>query len=318
VLGRVLFYDINLSSDNTISCASCHKQNLAFGDNHKQSQGVNGLTARLSMRLVNARFSDGRSFFWDERANTLEDQTTLPIQDHIEMGFSGINGDPNIIDLILKLSELSYYLTLFTLALGNIQITELRMQNALAQFIRSIQSFDSKYDTGRAQTNNNNQDFFNFSSEENLGKRLFNQSINFQGNSGNRIGGGFNCESCHQAPEFSIDNNSANNGVIHTIDDLNGLDLTVERSPTLRDLFNGNGELNGPMMHTGDFDIEAVLDHYNDIDATNNPNLDNRLARGGGQNLNMTDEEREALIAFLKTLSGNAIYNDSRWSDPFN
>jgi len=106
--------------------------------------------------------------------------------------------------------------------------------------------------------------------------------------------------------------------VIHTVDVLNGLDLTVERSPTLRDLFIGNGELNGPMMHAGDFDIEDVLDHYNDIDATNNPHLDNRLARGRGQNLNMTDEEREALIAFLKTLSGNAIYNDSRWSDPFN
>ena len=92
LLGRVLFYDKNLSVDNTISCASCHQQVNGFGDDARLSQGVDGMTGRHSMRLINARFGNERRFFWDERANSLEQQTTMPIQDHIEMGFSGQGG----------------------------------------------------------------------------------------------------------------------------------------------------------------------------------------------------------------------------------
>jgi len=84
-LGRVLFYDKKLSLDNSTSCASCHQQEFAFSDTAALSAGINGLTGRHSMRLVNARFSNEGRFFWDERAATLEDQTTRPIQDHIEM-----------------------------------------------------------------------------------------------------------------------------------------------------------------------------------------------------------------------------------------
>ena len=94
-IGRVLFYDKNLSIDNTISCGSCHKQEFAFSDTAIASKGVaGGLTARHSMRLINSRFAVERKFFWDERAATLEAQTTMPIQDHAEMGFSGQNGRP--------------------------------------------------------------------------------------------------------------------------------------------------------------------------------------------------------------------------------
>lgn len=316
-LGRVLFYDKKLSVDNSLSCASCHKQALAFGDDLRQSEGVNGLTGRHSMRLINTRFAEETRFFWDERAETLEDQTTMPIQDHIEMGFSGIEGDPNITDLITILQAEDYYNELFTLAFGTAQITEVRMQNALAQFIRSIQSFDSRYDIGRSQANNQNQDFANFSDQENFGKDLFMQDVQFQGNSGNRVGGGLGCQNCHRAPEFDINDNSRNNGVINTAGDVNGRDLTVERSPSLRDLFNAEGELNGPLMHTGRMDIEMMIEHYNNIDATNNPNLDNRLSRGDGQHLNMTEAEKDALIAFLKTLSGRDVYTNEKWSDPF-
>jgi cytochrome c peroxidase len=78
-LGRVLFYDKNLSINNSISCASCHKQSLAFGDTAVASIGVNGLTGRHSMRLVNARFGMETKFFWDERASSLENQTSQPI-----------------------------------------------------------------------------------------------------------------------------------------------------------------------------------------------------------------------------------------------
>ena len=73
-LGRVLFYDKNLSSNNTISCASCHIQANAFGDDTDASDGVNGTTTRHAMRLINSRFSNERKFFWDERATTLENQ----------------------------------------------------------------------------------------------------------------------------------------------------------------------------------------------------------------------------------------------------
>ena len=104
-LGRILFYDNNMSANNTVSCASCHKQEKAFGDDATQSIGLSGgLTGRHSMRLINSRFSNEEKFFWDERASSLEDQTTKPIQDHIEMGFSGTNGDGDINDLISKLT----------------------------------------------------------------------------------------------------------------------------------------------------------------------------------------------------------------------
>lgn len=316
-LGRVLFYDTNLSSDNSVSCASCHKQELAFGDDRQLSLGVNGETGRHSMRLVNARFAEESRFFWDERARTLEEQTTMPIQDHAEMGFSGENGDPDFDDLIVKLEGLPYYDVLFSTAFGSSNISEERIQLALAQFIRSIQSFDSKYDEGRSLANNNNQAFQNFSELENRGKQLFMQGPQFQGNSGNRIGGGFGCQGCHEAPEFGIDDDSDNNGVIGVANDPTASDFDVTRSPSLRDMFDVSGVLHGGLMHTGDFDINMVLDHYNDIEAMGNPNLDNFLRRGGGINLNMTLEEKQAVVAFLRTLTGSDMYTNEKWSNPF-
>ncbi|HQQ82767.1 MAG TPA: cytochrome-c peroxidase, partial [Cyclobacteriaceae bacterium] len=209
-LGRVLFYDKNLSSSNTIACASCHKQSNAFSDTPVQSQGVNGVTGRHAMRLVNSRFSTETKFFWDERAATLEAQTTRPIQDHKEMGFSGADGDQNLAALITKLQSIDYYKDLFTLAYGNNTITEARMQNAMAQFIRSIQSFDSKYDAGRATAPNDGGPFSNFSTLENQGKNLFLAPPVFDAN-GIRVSGGAGCQGCHQAPEFDIAPNSGNN-----------------------------------------------------------------------------------------------------------
>ncbi len=317
-IGRVLFYDRNLSSDLSVSCASCHQQAFAFGDPAIQSQGVNGLTARHSMRLANARFSEERRFFWDERANSLEQQTTMPIKDHGEMGFSGTNGDPDFDQLLERLSGIDYYQILFSEAYGDTDVTEERMQDALAQFIRSMQSFDSKYDIGRAMVNNNNQNFPNFTNEENRGKQLFMQAPQFQGQSGERIGGGLGCNGCHSAPEFGIDDNSRNNGVIGTIG-TTGLDLDVTRAPSLRDIFNPDGSINSPMMHTGEFEtMEEVIAHYNEVRRMpGNNNLDRRLDRGGGINLNVTDEELEAVVAFMRTLTGNNIYTDTKWSNPF-
>ena len=204
-LGRVLFYDNNLSSTQTVSCASCHQQESAFGDLNAASIGVAGTTGRHSMRLVNARFVDEENFFWDERAESLEEQSTMPIQDHIEMGFSGQDGDQDFNDLIARLNGIDYYPEFFELVFGDPEITENRMQLALSQFVRSIQSFDSKYDDGRAQVNNNGQPFPNFTDQENQGKQLFMQNPDFADGSANRVGGGAGCNRCHNAPEFDID-----------------------------------------------------------------------------------------------------------------
>jgi cytochrome c peroxidase len=308
-LGRVMFYDKNLSSNNTIACASCHKQQFAFGDTARLSLGLNGgVTGRHSMRLVNSRFGIENKFFWDERATSLEDQTTQPIQDHVEMGFSGTSGQPDLDSLIRKLESIPYYHTLFTMAFGTPQITEQRMQRALAQFVRSIQSYDSKFDAGLAATNNLNAPFPNFTPQENGGKTIFLNPA--------PVGAG--CQGCHQAPEFDIDPNSLNNGVLQTAANPAVLDLTNTRAPTLRDLINPDGNPNGPMMHNGNFLVlPAVVNHYNLVPQNpNNTNLDPRLAGPGG-NLQLTAAEMNNLILFLRTLTGVSVYTDPRWSNPF-
>jgi cytochrome c peroxidase len=317
-LGRVLFYDKNLSSNNTVSCASCHQQNNAFSDVAIASQGVNGTTGRHSMRLINTRFAAETKFFWDERAANLETQTTMPIKDHGEMGFSGTNGDANFTTLLTKLSAIGYYKELFKFVYGTEEITESKIQLALAQFIRSIQSFDSKYDTGRALAANDNANFSNFTTQENAGKALYMAPPVFNA-TGNRTSGGLGCAGCHRAPEFDIDPNTRSNGIGGSI--AGGQDFTNTRSPSLRDLVKTDGTLNGPLMHTAVINsLQAAIGHYGDLtNATaNNTNLDPRLKPNGvGQKLNLTATEVNSVIAFLKTLSGTNVYTDTKWSNPF-
>ncbi len=318
-LGRVLFYDRTLSIDGTVSCASCHQQRVAFSDTALASAGVaGGVTARHSMRLVNARFGAEPRFFWDERAATLEAQTTRPIQDHAEMGFSGQLGRPGLQELLARLQALDYLNELFTLAFGDATVTEARLQRALGAFVRSIQSFDTRYDTGRATVADDAQAFPNFTAQENQGKQLFLTPPQFDA-SGVRIAGGLGCAGCHRPPEFAIDPASGNNGIIGTLAGT-GRDLTVTRAPTLRDLLDPAGQPNGPMMHTGVITtLRAAIGHYGSINANpNNTGLDVRLAPGGvGQQLQLTATEVDAVAAFMRTLTGSAVYTDARWSDPF-
>lgn len=317
-LGRVLFYDKNLSSNNTISCASCHIQANAFGDTEIASTGVNGTTTRHTMRLINSRFANETKFFWDERATTLEAQTSEPIKNHIEMGFSGTSGDGSITTLIAKLQNIGYYKELFKFVYGSETITENKLQLALAQFVRSIQSFDSKYDSGRASVQNDNQAFPNFTAQENQGKNLFLTPPVFDAN-GVRTSGGVGCAGCHAPPEFDIDPNTKNNGIIAVLNGT-GIDITNTKAPSLRDLVKSDGTPNGPMMHTGNFTtLQNVIGHYGNITiAPRNTNLDPRLTPNGiGQQLNLTATEVNALIAFIKTLTGTNVYTDAKWSTPF-
>lgn len=318
-LGRVLFYDKNLSIDNSVSCASCHKQEFAFGDTALVSSGVeNGVTVRHSMRLVNSRFSQESKFFWNERAASLEVQTTMPIQDHAEMGFSGQNGRPGLSTLLTKLQAIDYYNELFQFVYGDITVTEPRLQECLSQFIRSIQSFDTKFDAGRALAPNDQVNFFNFTAQENQGKNLFLTPPVFDA-TGNRTGGGLGCNGCHRAPEFDIDPNTRNNGIVGIINNT-GLDLNNTKAPSLRNLARNDGSLNGPMMHTGIIKtLQAAIGHYGAINvAPGNNNLDPRLLPNGNpQRLNLNAQEVNATIAFLKTLSGSNVYTDAKWSNPF-
>ncbi len=317
-LGRVLFYDKQLSKDLTVSCSSCHQQAFAFSDPNQVSEGVNGVTGRHSMRLINARFANEGRFFWDERANTLEIQTTQPIQDHAEMGFSGENDDPTFQDLITRLENLEYYQALFTKVYGTPEVTEEKVQNALAQFIRSIESFDAKYDAGRSQVNNDNDSFPNFTDEENLGKAIFFTPPNGGPGGAGLVGAG--CQGCHRAPEFDIDPQSRNNGVVSVALSDVEVDVTNTRAPSLRDIVNSEGQPNGSLMHDGSFQsLEQVIEHYNRIpNNAGNNNLDPRLTVGNQtQNLQLSDAEKSALVAFLKTLSGNDVYTNPKWSDPF-
>ena len=216
-LGRVLFYDKRLSRNDSVSCSSCHDQANGFSDTATVSSGVAGTTGRHSMRLINARFATEQKFFWDERAASAEAQATEPIKDHIEMGFSGAAGDPSFDELVEKLSAIEDYQVLFKGVFGEPTINEERIGKAIAQFVRSIQSFDSKYDAGRA-LQNDGQPFPNFTASENAGKQLFLDPPNL---------GGAGCAGCHRPPEFDIAPNSGNNGLVSKIG--GGSDLTNTR-----------------------------------------------------------------------------------------
>lgn len=316
-LGRVLFYDKSLSITNKISCATCHKQSMAFGDSLLVSIGVNGPTVRHSQRLVNARFAQEVRFFWDKRAATLEDQTVVPIETHNELGYSGLNGDPDITVLIAKLQSITYYQQLFKFVYGDSNITIPRLQSALAQFVRSIQSFDSRFDAGLAQTGNLNQDFSNFTAVENQGKTLF-LSPPSPPNAPLVTGAG--CQTCHRAPTFDVDPNSKNNGVILVAGSTTQIDLTNTNPPSLRNLLNPTGKVNGLFMHNGTFNnLLDVVNHYNQIAVDPaNTNLDPRLGKNGvGQSLRLSDAQKNAIVAFLGTLSGNDVYTNKKWSNPF-
>jgi cytochrome c peroxidase len=193
------------------------------------------------------------------------------------------------------------------------------MGEALTDFVNSIESFDAKFDDGYTNQAALVQPFSNFSPQENQGKALFLAPPNLDIN-GLRIGGGAGCADCHQPPEFDMDPDSGNNGVDHVAGVPASPDFTNTRSPSLRDVIGPNGQPNGPMMHTGDFiEFQTVIEHYNEvIPDVNNNTLDLRLRRGNnGIQLELSANEREALEAFVKTLTGSTVYTDERWSSPF-
>lgn len=316
-LGRVLFYDRRLSFNSTTSCASCHAQASAFTDTLRFSRGFQGgiVSHAHSMRLANARFNENNTYFWDNRAASLELQTTQPIQDAIEMGFTSANGGINA--LITRMQGLGYYRPLFRLAFGDSAITEQRMQFALAQYIRSIVSTQSKWDLAYAQVFNAANPggspltpLPGYTAEELRGQQLF--MLNPAGTPpppgvGGGAGTGAGCARCHVPPSYSLAGNSASNG-------LDAGELRVFRSPSLK-----NVALSRRFMHDGRFaTLDEVVEHYNS-GVRAGPALDPRLTAAPGVplRLNLTAADKAALVAFMRTLSDQPILMDTRFSDPF-
>ncbi len=308
-LGRVLFYDKNMSFNNTSSCAKCHKQAEDFGDVEIISTGALGPPKRHTMRIGFAGMSSEVRAFWNERAVSLEEQATIPIHDGNEHGFSGMFGLPTFDSLLRKMEGIDYYPILFNFVYGDSAITEERMQLAIAQFVRSIYAFDTKYDTGRLTVNSELDDFPNFTAEENLGKRLFNTLPK---------DGGAGCFQCHVPPEFGMDPNSLNNGNIGIIHGPEKTDTGVTKAPSLRNLITPTGKELGPFMHDGKFKrLSQVLDHYISLDKkAPTPNMDPRLI-GPENNIELDDTQKQAIIAFLKTLVSNRVFTDEKWASPF-
>lgn len=304
-LGRVLFYDKRLSRNQSISCASCHQQEHGFSDPRKFSIGFEGgETGRNSMGLSNARYYLRRHFFWDERANTLEDQVLQPIQNAVEMGMS-------LAGLRSRLAAEPYYTNLFRQTFGTTEITDQRIARALAQFVRSIISVESKYDTGARQN------FANFTAQENLGRQLFTGQL-----------GRINCAACHGTDNFVPGPNIFNNGLENPYIDkgvgaLTGLaqDEGLFKVGSLRNI-----ELTAPYMHDGRFaTLEEVVEFYNS-GVVNHPNLSPQLRQrtppgappGPPIRPNLTANEKAALVAFMKTLTDANLATNTKYSDPFN
>jgi cytochrome c peroxidase len=308
-LGRVLFYDVTLSQNNTVACGSCHRQNLAFSDSPVHSLGfLLAPTRRHSISLVNQRYYLRGRFFWDERAATLEDQVLQPILDVNEMGLTANQ-------ITQRVAARPFYAPLFQAAFGMGTVSNERIADALSQFIRSIVSSQSRYDDGRAQVANRQLPFPNFTAEENQGKALFMKPVS---------DGGAGCFQCHATEAFvSVNSGPKNNGLDLTSSNDFGAFETFPASadftgafkiPTLRNI-----ALTAPYMHDGRFQtLQQVIEHYNS-GVKSHPYLSPQLkdTNGNPQMLNLTDAQKAALFAFLRTLTDENILNNHKWSDPF-
>lgn len=298
-LGRVLFYDKRLSTNQTISCSSCHQQAHGFSDPRQFSVGfAGGQTPRNSMGLSNARWYQRQSFFWDERARTLEDQVLQPVQNAVEMGMT-------LEALTNRLAAEPFYTNLFAVTFGTPDVTTNRIRRALAQFVRSIVAVRTKFDQGAATG------FANFTTEENLGRQIFNGQVGIA-----------TCTTCHGTDNFVPGPALNNNGLEFPYVDLgvggitgNTADNGKFKVPSLRNI-----ALTAPYMHDGRFaTLEQVVEFYNS-GVVNNPNLPPQLRNPNGtvRRLNLSVSQKAALVAFLKTLTDPGIATDEKYSDPFN
>jgi cytochrome c peroxidase len=317
-LGRVLFYDRQLSVNNSVSCASCHKQEKAFADDVAFSKGFkNTLTTRNSMPIQNLQtfffgdFSSNSvefdrgfgpgfpsvSLFWDGRESHLGTMVLKPIVNHIEMGVGDLDA------LAEKLQSVPYYQDLFLKAYGTSEVTSTKISEALSMFVMSITSRNTKFDKARFGVDQ-------LSALEEKGRQLFIEV--------------YECNACHQTENptgYIFAGTFANIGLQTEYDD-NGVakvtgkpeDAGLFKIPSLR-----NVALTAPYMHDGSFEtLEDVIDHYS-TGIQDHPNLDFRLQdeQGEPKIFNISEYEKKAIVAFLGTLTDKEMITATKFSNPF-
>ncbi len=301
-LGKMLFYEKALSIDSTRSCASCHIQKFGFSDTARFSSGVKGrFTTRKSMGLSNLAWQT--KFFWDGRANSIENQVFFPLENPNEMNLSRL-------DAVNRLRQNETYRTMFEDAFGTRNITPNLLAKAIAQFERIIVSGESKYDLYK-------QGKTDFTTQEKRGEQLFfthpDPAISLRGG---------NCGDCH-AGALTSNNKFANNGL-----DSNPSDIGLEET-SLNENDKGkfkivslrNVELHPPYMHDGRFGtLEEVLDHYNghiQFSATLDPQITAATNQFNATSLQLTAQEKEDIIVFLKTLTDKKLIKNKKFHSPF-
>lgn len=282
-LGKTLFYDPILSSDSTISCATCHEQVHAFGPhNTPLSAGVGGvLGTRNSPAIFNLAWST--AFMWDGGINHIEVMPIGPITNQLEMNETMAN-------VVAKLQNSERYRKLFKAAYGTEDVNDQLLLRAMAQYLVMIVSDNAKYDRVKRGESS-------FSSTEQAGYNLFVQK----------------CSQCHTEPLFT-DYSYRNNGLDETFADEGRAhitqlpeDLGKFKVPSLRNL-----EFSYPYMHDGRFfTLNQVLDHYSS-GIHQSATLDPILTDG----IPLTGTEKQQLIAFLKTLTDYELLNNTWLAQP--
>jgi cytochrome c peroxidase len=303
-LGRYLFWEKKLSKDNTISCGSCHLPEHGFSDPNQFSIGVGGAVGeRQSMTLANVGWSP--SLFWDGREPTLEKQIIQPVIHPLEMNQPWP-------EALHKLQNAPMYAPMFKAAFGSSHITRDRAVRAIAMFIRTMISGNSKYDKWKLG-------LAEFTLLEERGFDLF----ILEGGSPETGGlNGADCFHCHSLSgnQFT-DYLFTNNGLTpeNQWSDLgrgavtgNPFDNAKFKTPTLRNI-----EKTAPYMHDGRFQtLEEVIEHYNSgghQSSTTSPFM--KYTIGG---LDLPPQDKAALVAFLKTLTDEEFLNNPKFSDPHN
>ncbi|RDK88224.1 cytochrome-c peroxidase [Marinirhabdus gelatinilytica] len=288
-LGKKLFFDRNLSADGSISCASCHAPQAAFSDNRQFSIGITGEEGfRNSMPLQNLVFNYDEKFNWDGSANSLESQMFEPVVNPIEMANTWANVEST-------LQDSNEYPQLFEEAFGTQIIDSTLVTKALAQFVRTLVTANSRFDQaqlGLIELTPQEQNGLNVFLDESRG----------------------DCFHCHGLPANPLwtDNAFHNNGLDEEFDDL-GLgnitgdprDFGLFRTPSLRNL-----KFTAPYMHDGRFaTLDEVIDHYSEglvFSPTIDP-LMKAISEGGVQ---LSEEDKADLKAFLLSLSDDSFINN--------
>ena len=284
-LGRFLFYDPILSRDSTISCASCHSPYNAFAhSDHALSHGIDDkIGTRNAPALMNLAWQ--KNFMWDGAVHTLDAQPLAPLHNLLEM-------DEKIENVILKLRRNKKYQQQFRRAFGDTIVSGERFLKSLSQFLITLNSSNSKYDSVMRKE-------AKFTEQENTGYSLFLK----------------NCNSCHTAPLFT-NNSFENNGLLQdpVLNDIGRAKITLQlkdsflfKVPTLRNI-----EFSAPYMHEGRFkNLLEVLRHY-----TSGIHQSPTLSASLQAKINLSEKDRVDLIAFLLTLTDKSFLFNANNSFP--